>query len=1050
MDRLNGIVTELLVQAYKKLKSSVFFDKTQLVLRNKLVRYEASPNFDEKFIDLGNKIIQGEYDEIIESISCLTLPKSIKRVDKDNFISNLENEKVCVDEMQYFIDMNVEGYILGIFWLMLVGTPMDGMVYEHSYGNRMRTNLLDKYGFPTRSPYLFQPYFNQYESWRDTALSYAQKSLGKNQDVVVLMLDFKRFFYQVGLSEDEFWEIVDECVSESPNNCHDNYRRLAYSLTDFVWAVIEKYSSVLRQKCYDLVEERVVLPIGFHPSNVLANIALKKFDETLINGWNPIYYGRYVDDIIIVEKIEKNSEIYKKAQQGTLKSDNVIEHYLTFCNAWQKGKSKCKKNAEQGLLVKLNEQESQKYFGENSDDVVYKVNPKFNQFKNSEIIVQKNKVKIFYFDSSKSDALLRCFKEQIIKNKSEFRFLPEDEAVFQSSDYTEIYHLTNNDGPNKLRGVDGLSIDKYNLSKFLGKYLRISGLINDNLENKFECDIDKIFTPSVIIENYQMWEKVLEILIINEKYDTYYKFVKQIVRAIDNVEFPENKGHSIVGPEYDLVSILCSAVLRTLALVWGPEVKVLAQSIYEVVENTFIFVDYSDVDDFNNTRKMYCITRMCDKYTMPILIDCVLNDVTLFEDKFSFNLCDFDSVTQVIKSYELEYDNAYDFYPYLVTMFDLNFNNQMKELTDCSYEINTTNASRLKEEYIKINYHRLLCGDDSIQSVLEIKSFDNKKSDFAIKVGDEKKTKVKIAVANTSLYESNVEAVLSGNPKRDFSRYQNLVRVVNEAIKEKADFLVLPENYLPFEWIPILTRTCAKNQLAIVTGIEHVKMQRGSQNKEHVANLTAVILPYMEDSYKFAYVHFHKKVNMSPNELEKIRSYRCEPHEGTSYELYNWNDFWFSVYCCYELTSIKDRSLFQSHIDALIAVEWNKDVNYYSNIVESLSRDLHCFCVQVNDSRYGDSRITMPSKTESKDKLKVKGGKNTSLLVDDIDFSELRRFQYKGVLLQSKDYNPNSFKQTPPDFDYGIVGDKINGKLWERINNGQNDRSSCSFNMGQG
>ena len=35
---------------------------------------------------------------------------------------------------------------------------------------------------------------------------------------------------------------------------------------------------------------------------------------------------------------------------------------------------------------------------------------------------------------------------------------------------------------------------------------------------KFEDDIDKIFTPTVLIENYQMWEKVLEIFIINEKY----------------------------------------------------------------------------------------------------------------------------------------------------------------------------------------------------------------------------------------------------------------------------------------------------------------------------------------------------------------------------------------------------------------------------------------------------------------------------------------------------------------------------------------------------
>lgn len=1033
MDSLNGSITELLVQAYKKLKSSVFFDKTQLVLRNKIVRYEASPNFDEKFTSLGNKIIQGEYDEIIESISYLALPKSIKHDDKDNFISNLENEKVRVDEMQYFIDMNVEGYILGVLWIMLVGTPMDGLVYEHSYGNRLRTNLLDECGFFTRSPYLFQPYFNQYESWRDTALSYAQKSLGKNQDVVVLMLDFKRFFYQVGLSENELLEIVEDCLSNSQNKFNVDNCEFAYKLTSFVWAVIEQYSKVLRTVCYNLVENRVVLPIGFHPSNVLANIALKKFDETLINGWNPIYYGRYVDDIIIVEKIEKNSEIYKKAKEGELNSDDVIEHYLTFCNAWQKGRAKCNKNSKQGLLVKLNEEESRWYFGEDSKDIGYKVNHIYNQFIGSEIIVQKNKVKIFYFGSDKSDALLKCFKDQIIKNKSEFRFLPEDEAVFQSSDYTEIYHLTNNDGPNKLRGVDGLSIDKFNLSKFLGKYLRISGLINDNLENKFESDIDKIFTPSVLIENYQMWEKVLEILIINEKYDTYSKFVKQIIHAIENIEFPENQEYSF-DPEYDLVSVLCSAILRTLSLVWGPKVKGLAQSIYKDIEHAFMFVvNFSDVDDFNNTRKMYCVTRMCDKYAMPILIDCVLKDIALFEDEVVFNLTKFYSVTKVVKNYELDFQNSYAFYPYLITMFDLNFNNQIRELVDSKFKNDVNNLLHLKEQYILINYQRELVSDDSIYSVVEMRKFSDENDNIAIKVGERKKSKIRLAIANTSLYESDIENALSDRPRRDFERYQNLVKVVNEAIEEKAELLVLPENYLPFEWVPILARTCAKNQLAIVTGIEHIKLYIDNKSKPYVTNLTAVILPYKEDDYKFSYVHFHKKVNMAPSELDRINSFRCKPCEGENYELYNWNDFWFSVYCCYELASIKDRAIFHSYIDALIAVEWNKDVNYYSNIVESLSRDLHCYCVQVNTAKYGDSRITMPSKTENKDKIKVKGGKNTSLLVDEIDFAELRKFQYKGVLLQTKENNPNSFKQTPPDFDYNIVGDKIKGVLWEKF-----------------
>lgn len=137
------------------------------------------------------------------------------------------------------------------------------------------------------------------------------------------------------------------------------------------------------------------------------------------------------------------------------------------------------------------------------------------------------------------------------------------------------------------------------------------------------------------------------------------------------------------------------------------------------------------------------------------------------------------------------------------------------------------------------------------------------------------------------------------------------------------------------------------------------------------------------------------------------------------------NGCYFAVYCCYELASIRDRALFQAYADAIIAIEWNKDVNYYSNILESLSRDVHCYCIQVNSADYGDSRITQPSPTVSKDLVRTKGGTNETILVGVIDVTELRRFQMQGQTFVS----PNSkFKPTPPNFDIEVVKQKYNNK----------------------
>ena len=298
-------------------------------------------------------------------------------------------------------------------------------------------------------------------------------------------------------------------------------------------------------------------------------------------------------------------------------------------------------------------------------------------------------------------------------------------------------------------------------------------------------------------------------------------------------------------------------------------------------------------------------------------------------------------------------------------------------------------------------------------------SNDYTKDDYFISVGNAKKQRIRIAIANVKINSTNFERLVKDCPNRSYTRYKDLSQIVNSAIDQKADMLIMPEAFVPFEWLSTLARTCAKNKLAIVTGVEHIIIRK------KVFNITAIILPYSEDVYKCAHISFHVKKHYAPSEIEKIEGYRLNPIEGMHYELYKWNDCYFPVYCCYELTSISDRSRFQSYADVIVAVEWNRDVKYYSNILESLSRDIHCYCIQVNSSEYGDSRITKPSRSEEKDVIRTKGGINSSILVEDIDISELRNFQIKEYSLQQKD---DLFKTTPPDFRHENVLKKIKGE----------------------
>jgi len=331
--------------------------------------------------------------------------------------------------------------------------------------------------------------------------------------------------------------------------------------------------------------------------------------------------------------------------------------------------------------------------------------------------------------------------------------------------------------------------------------------------------------------------------------------------------------------------------------------------------------------------------------------------------------------------------------------------------------------------------------ESDITNKLKVK--DNGFKYKAICINTKKKDSLKIGIGNVTLREENFILVLENNINRLYNRYKDLERLLREAVKNSVDLLVLPENYVPYEWLPVLTKFSAKNQIGIITGIEHFITNKNGDipqaydNCSRVHNLTAVILPYEKDGeYRYSYLRLHEKTDLAPREKQYIEGYGFSEATKNEIELFCWHNVWFPVFCCFELTSIQNRSVFQSYADMLVAIEWNKDVKYFSNIIESLSRDIHCYCIQVNSSNYGDSRIVQPTKADFMNKVRVKGGDNNIILVSSIDIKKLRDYQKKKYELQKDD---RCFKPTPPRFDKTIVIKKINNTLQDELLKNEED-----------
>lgn len=1020
----------LFQKAYKKLKSSIYYDKTNLILRDKLVRFENDHKKDlDTYLNSMQYFFKSSSEEewnkyinetILKKIDCRFFPKKLKEEANNEIITNFEcSDSVEIAQVQSFIDLEIEGHILGVIWLLLVGWKLDEDLC-HCYGNRIRKELYNEFsGKVTFSPGLFEPYFVNYESWRDTALQLAETHLENGEDILILTLDFTRFYYSIDMSKDFMDNLLTQtgCISSDADYC------AIKRINSFIFKIITCYAEKYYSSDYCLEEKRKnILPIGFLPSNVLANCVLKRFDTEIVNGWNPIYFGRYVDDVLIVEKMDGNHPLYDKLKKGIASKEDIINTYFVKENKW-------------GDEIKIYEHPLfQKWsYKDEAGETVYQLCKEYMGLLGDQcdIRIKNEKFKAFYFAAGSSIALLNCFRENISRNKSEFRYMPEDEIVFQKDDYSEIYDLERHE-INKFRDIKGIQLDKFKFSKYLAKYKRISGLVDEAVKTNFSEDICQILNNQVIIDNYTAWEKILSILVLNKDEIVINQIVEKIMKTIEKVSFSDRKynfENITCNMKDSLKRFLFSGMARTCY--WDKKILSKYRQKYKLEE-------YYDLLHF-----MYIQARMNDKSQYPIWPELFIKEISRIDDYHSIQ--DIMNLMQKISDdwwRKESQPQSYKYYPYFINMYDLLISYQCYCMAHKIDFVQTDGEEKngydfIKNLYIQKNFNpfhkaKKLKFPVSVSLLPEnCEPMLNKSREHRfIAVEGEKYPKLRIAVSNVKMESDNVIQQMTGFSNRSYRRYKQISCLVNMAIEHQANLLVMPECCVPIEWLDILSRTCAKNDLALVTGVEHIVA--GNQ----VYNLVAVILPFQTDGFKSAHITFHSKNYFAPAEKEMLNGYRLiamdineiknDIHNKQGrYELYKWHDFYFSVYCCFELTSIADRALFQSYVDAVIAIEWNKDVKYYSNILESLSRDLHCYCIQVNSSDFGDSRLTQPAKKDLQDILRVKGGEEPVILVGTIDIMALRNFQFKEFSLQQKD---ECFKPTPPQLDKDIVYKKIHGK----------------------
>lgn len=975
---------KMILGAYKKIKSYYYYDKTILYNKVSLAMWESSSQLFERRVNrlaefmctLEGDIDYGFLTPLLRSVDLIPMPKVFDDTAPEDIgilIQNSVPKKSTLSKVNFYIKAPVELLVLDAIWMILVGK----IAYSHSaistcaYANKPKLdqlyfdneNLLDGTDFDSNR--LFVPYFKQYTAWRNTAFRKIESRYNQKKDSVLISLDLKSYYYSVTFDFDDL-----------PRYLNDDARLTEIaSLTRIIRQIyidytseMQKYRGAIPANCQ---KGQCALPIGLHSSMLIANLYLYELDMAITEQVAPVFYGRYVDDILIV---------VDKPQDCEITVTSILHETLV-----RKEIIKPKGSKEYSVLIP-------------------NTAPNY-------LTLQANKIRCLYFDHNEPDALINllCEASNIKASMSEGMQMPDIGFSERSFD-EQAYSLGEKAGSLKVRDFL-FSSNNYEATLFINDLIRASKNVDvsDSKHREFMVEqigqILKFYNGRQAVEYRSAWINVFSLILINDQYEFFVKFYQQLLDSINEViagqlESIESPKSGIVlnrvkDALFEQLKIAASIAIAPLAIeeTKAHIIAAIADSTKQIEVSAFsdIFENAKDIRNANLFNNHFSSFPLISYITATLDVNFSLikarpqdivylsknSDGILPLNERKIQLCPrfihFDELC-LLNFLTHFYEGGNPVSKHIDQLSDVFFkiNNLQNAFPSLETNAEVCDGINLHQLSAPINTHKPLSGS------------------------------LKIALASVWLDEmKDIQPVLK-NPVHDLSprKKQNLYKLLNEARKSNANMIVFPEYYLPIYWIEELYTFSRTNSIAIVCGLRYIT------NSQRAYNYMVVLQPFRANRFNYTIPLFREKNHYAPAEISALAAehYECKDPESPSIHLIDWDGIKFSDLMCFELTNIEYRYLLRSKIDVLIVPELNKDTAYFSNIVESASRDLHCFVVQANTSKYGDSRITGPYNSLFKDIIKIKGGENNVLLIGTVNCAEIqqKRRDYPNELNEKK------------------------------------------------
>jgi len=948
-----SITKEELLFTYRKVKRELFYEKDYIKL-DKILLFEeniesninnllsvlnGNKNETQRFFNNHENIGFSEFilkDIDFSKKASVDVKKSIKNLDRNLFeIKNIG--------FRFIGDLSIYFQIIGGLWLNRIGYKLDLDFPDNVYGCRLK-----KYDDSINIPYykqnhtLYKPYFNDYKKWQNDLFNIIKE----DKNVLVITSDLKKYYHSIEISELRFK--VDKLIKKHSFNKTDLF------INELLFQMIEHFNDLNNKNYQDFFDSNINnldnknfgLPLTLNASRVLANIYLLDFDQDIIDNLKPLYYGRYVDDLIIAVEYSgyTNDQLCLKDILKPLKSFVIYDNNSIFHEGF---------------------------------DTYLKFNPE--------------KENIFVFNGIEDKIEVNQLKKAINKNSSEWKLLP-DNSDYEEIENLDLFHDLNKscEEVNGLRKSTGLILKRNKFIKEIVSFETFICSYNSQVWRK------RLFNFLNIIESYifdfknfvdlnKYLPRLFGILIHSNNEDLIKKYFETLESVMGYIKVSKNINSTYFEKSkvflYHKISenILTNSSLHKIqsnyAQNWVSKVLKGNSSKEDMLKNVIRL--------FNTD--LHKIAYKDSFYKFPEFVKYLNNNINL--STVSDNLANTFFNKSIIEFIKINVKTNYQenssgitdstgfyFFTRRPSLLELTVTFKNKILDKDGFK-------DLAEKY----YHKY--------SLSEEKEYDDVKN-FSFVDFSDTKNKAKTRVCNTHFFTDDISfdaKVRILNDEPDVTRFDRLIKIVNDVIKESKsiDYLVFHELSLPRNMYVHIAKKLSFVGVNLIAGLEY-KISGLTVDNQLVYilnsddNRSGSIALYQ--SKLFGAIHESKEI-YNKNGLSIVPKFEKKL-------VVKHNGFIFSGLICNDLLDINNRSVLRGNIDLLFVVAWNPDLETYQHLINSACLDLHCFVSICNNKQYGDTRIRAPYKDSwRRDLQKIHGGTLDSFIISEINFKELRDYQ---------------------------------------------------------